>query len=73
MLLNKEQFEKIMDLADLKVDYENAVSDDITKALIMIERKLSSITTSDTVSIPAEFNILIVDDLELSSSSLINC
>ena len=65
MEINNEQLKKLFELSELDVVVSDAVPDDITKALIAIERKLLSFA-SDAVSVPAEFNILIVDDLELS-------
>lgn len=65
MEINNEQLTKLFDLSGIDVSIENAVSDDITKALISIERKILSFTSEQT-GLPAEFNILIVDDLELS-------
>lgn len=65
MEINNEQLSKLLDLADIKIELQDVVVEDINKALIAIERKINSFAT-ETVSIPAEFNILIVDDLELS-------
>ena len=65
MEINNEQLKKLLDLSEIEVLPEDAVSDDINKALIAIERKINSFC-AETVSIPAEFSILIVDDLELS-------
>ena len=50
MIINNEQFNKLMDLAELKISYENAVQDDITKALISIERKLLYSSTDSKLS-----------------------
>lgn len=65
MDINNEQLKKLFDLSEIEVDFENVVSEDINKALIAIERKFNSFCCDDS-SVPAEFNILIVDDLELS-------
>ena len=65
MEINNEQLKKLFDLSGANVVVDSAQQDDITKALILIERKLNSFAT-DTMTVPAEFNILIVDDLELS-------
>lgn len=65
MDINTEQLKKLFDLSGLNLAVDSAVSDDITKALIAIERKILSFS-SETTGVPAEFNILIVDDLELS-------
>lgn len=66
MEINKEQLKKLFDLAGLDAVAEEANSDDINKALILIERKFVSMSPNDVMTVPAEFNILIVDDLELS-------
>ena len=66
MEINNEQLKKLFDLAGLDAVAEEAKSDDINKALILIERKFVSMSPNDVMTVPAEFNILIVDDLELS-------
>lgn len=66
MEINNEQLKKLFDLAGLDAVAEEANSDDINKALILIERKFVSMSPNDVMTVPAEFNILIVDDLELS-------
>ncbi|MBS4759094.1 MAG: response regulator [Clostridium sp.] len=66
MDINNEQLRKLIDLAAIDVDFSNISSDDINKALISIERKLLSFGGQEAMTVPAEFNILIVDDLELS-------
>ena len=66
MDINNEQLKKLIDLASIDVDFNNVTSDDINKALIAIERKLLSFGNNDAMTVPAEFNILVVDDLELS-------
>lgn len=67
MDINVEQLRKLFDMAGVNVDISDVSSDDITKALIAIERKLLSFSSNDSLStIPAEFNILIIDDMELS-------
>ena len=65
MEINNEQLVKLFDLSSIDVIPENAVSEDISKALIEIERKLNSFQV-DNNTLPSDFNILIVDDLELS-------
>ena len=52
-------------LSNLDKTVEDAVDEDINKALILIERKMTTSFDQD-LPVPAEFNILIVDDLELS-------
>ena len=66
MHLNDEQLKKLIDLSEIGVDYAVAGPDDINKALIAIERKLLSFCASDSATKQMDFNILIVDDLELS-------
>lgn len=66
MEINIEQLNKLFDMASIEADVTSVTQDDITKALIAIERKLLSFSTADAMTLPAEFNILIVDDLELS-------
>lgn len=66
MEINIEQLNKLFDMAGIETDVTSVSQDDITKALIAIERKLLSFSTADAMTLPAEFNILIVDDLELS-------
>lgn len=67
MNINIEQLNKLFDMAGIDIDVTAVTQDDITKALIAIERKLLSFSTADSLTtLPAEFNILIVDDLELS-------
>lgn len=65
MEINIEQLTKLIELSGLDVSPLNAVNEDINKALILIERKMQSVCCED-LTVPAEFNILIVDDLELS-------
>lgn len=65
MEINNEQLKKLFDLSGADTNVDEAVPDDITKALILLERKILSFSP-ETANIPAEFNILIVDDLELS-------
>ena len=66
MHLNDEQLKKLIDLSKIGIDYAVAGPDDINKALIAIERKLLAFSAADTALKPMDFNILIVDDLELS-------
>lgn len=65
MDINNEQLKKLFDLSGVNIDVCEAVSDDINKALIAIERKMGSFA-GEAMTVPAEFNILVVDDLELS-------
>lgn len=65
MEISNEQLAKLIELSGLNVSVDTAGQDDINKALILIERKMLSMF-SEPMAVPAEFNILIVDDLELS-------
>lgn len=65
MDINNEQLKKLFDLSELNIEVNKAAPDDINKALISIERKMGSFAT-ESGGVPAEFNILVVDDLELS-------
>ena len=67
MEINNEQLQKLFELSGLNVEISDAVCEDINKALILIERKIDSFA-SDSLTVPAEFNILIVDVLEVYSS-----
>ena len=69
MELNDKQLKKLLELADFNSEnYElsNISSEDISKALINIEQKLSYFDLVSLDNIKSNFNILIVDDLELS-------
>ncbi len=66
MDINVEQLKKLFDMAGIEINLLEVTSDDITKALIAIERKLLSFSSGDSITIHAEFNILIIDDMELS-------
>lgn len=66
MHLNDEQLKKLIELSETGIDPAIATSDDINKALISIERKLMAFASSDSIAKTMDFNILIVDDLELS-------
>ena len=66
MDINIEQLKKLFDMAGIEINLLEVTSDDITRALIAIERKLLSFSAGDSSTVPAEFNILIVDDMELS-------
>ncbi|MBQ2644088.1 response regulator [bacterium] len=67
MELTKEQINKILELADKNsnINADNATSQDISKALIEIERKMNFFDVDVNLSSDNK-NILIVDDLELS-------
>lgn len=69
MNFTREQTEKIFELAGMDCVYTELTSNDVTKALIKIQDKLSCI--SDACDINASHaKILIVDDLELSTYQL---
>lgn len=67
MELNKEQINKIIELADKsnELNADNITSLDISKALIEIERKMNFFNV-DSSFVGTDKNVLIVDDLELS-------
>ena len=65
MYIDSDIEEKIFELAGFK-DVEEATQADIKKALIEIERKLNFFTTNNLMHKEDKFNIMIVDDLELS-------
>ena len=65
MFIDTDIEEKIFELAGFK-DVEEATQADIKKALIEIERKLNFFATSNLMHKEDKFNIMIVDDLELS-------
>lgn len=67
MNLTDEQAKKIIELAGIvDVDYDNITERDLSRALIIIERKLNFFQPPVEISNHHDFNILIVDDLELS-------
>ncbi len=66
MQINDEQLKKLIELSETGIDSSVATTDDINKALIAIERKLLAFAATDTIAKTMDFNILIVDDLELS-------
>lgn len=65
MFIDSDIEEKIFELAGFK-DVEEATQADIKKALIEIERKLNFFATNNLMHKEDKFNIMIVDDLELS-------
>lgn len=65
MFINNDIEEKIFELAGFK-DIEEATQSDIKRALIEIERKLNFFATNNLMHREDRFNIMIVDDLELS-------
>lgn len=67
--LTHEQAEKLFLLADLEVKAE-IVEQDISRALVEIEKKLLTCSTSKSQLGSSDFSILIVDDLELSIHQL---
>ena len=68
MNLTEEQIKKIFELAsmDERLDKETITLDDITEALIEIERKIQSFSSSIKIDSLEDKKILIADDLELS-------
>lgn len=69
MNLTKEQTEKIIELAGVDLEYESLTPNDITKALIRIEEKLSCLVDACDIT-ASNAKVLIVDDLELSTYQL---
>ena len=65
MELTFEQLSKLIELSEIGVDSNIATGDDVTKALIAIERKLLAFGSVDDAK-TMDLSILIVDDLELS-------
>ena len=68
MEISKEQLNKIFELASMekKISSSSITSEDISEALIEIERKLYSFTAEVKVDSLQNKKILIADDLELS-------
>lgn len=64
--ISKEQLEKIIELSGNEFDDNNFSAENVSKALIEIERKLNFFNTTEDKKIESELNVLIVDDLELS-------
>lgn len=67
MNLTDDQAKKIIELAGLvDIDCDNITERDLSRALIIIERKLNFFQIPVEIGNHHDFNILIVDDLELS-------
>lgn len=64
--ITKDQIANLIKLAELDLDPERANSDDISKALISIEKKLNFFNYPLSFFTAEVLNILIVDDMELS-------
>ncbi len=69
MNLTKEQVEKIFELAGLECEYSALTNNDVTKALIKIQDKLSCLADACDLN-ASSAKVLIVDDLELSTYQL---
>ena len=65
MFIDNDISEKIFELAGLNIP-EEITQVDIQKALIEIERKLNFFSSANILEVQNKFNVLIVDDLELS-------
>ena len=70
MEISEEQLAKIFELAGHDINPENAISDDISRALIKIEEKLLSFNGDSDGLIESSMKVLVVDDLELSTYKL---
>ncbi len=69
--LSIEQISDLIKLSDLEIDPREATDEDISKALIEIERKLNFFNTPlNFVNDTEAINALIVDDMELSIHQL---
>ncbi len=66
MFVDDDIIEKIFELSQYHVESEEITQADIKKALIELERKLNFFSTTGLMHSHDKFNILIVDDLELS-------
>jgi len=66
MFVDDDIIEKVFELAQYTVETKEITQADIKKALIELERKMNFFTTADLIHEKDKFNILIVDDLELS-------
>ena len=69
MELTKEQIQKLFELAGMEIEYSIANSNDITKALVSLEDKLSCFDYVCEVK-ATDSKVLIVDDMELSTYQL---
>ena len=66
MFVDDDITEKIFELAQIKISGEEITQSDIMKALIEIERKLNFFSNTGLTQTQNKFNIMVVDDLELS-------
>lgn len=66
MFIDDDITEKIFELAGINNVSEEVTQADLKKALIEIERKLNVFSTTSLIHKQDKFNVLIVDDLELS-------
>ncbi|GBF23335.1 ATP-dependent protease Lon [Candidatus Gastranaerophilus sp. (ex Termes propinquus)] len=66
MTITKEQLLNLIKIADLDVNPDFVSSDDISKALIAIEKKLNFFNYPLSFFTAEVLNVLIVDDMELS-------
>ena len=64
--LTQEQLENLIKIAGVDVNPESATSDDISRALIAIEKKLNFFNYPLSFFTADNLNVLIVDDMELS-------
>ena len=66
MFLEDDIIEKIFELAQIKNSNTETTQADVMKALVEIERKLNFFANTSFVQNQNKFNIMVVDDLELS-------
>ena len=69
MELTREQISKLFELAGMDIEYSIANSNDITKALVSLEDKISCLSDVSDVK-ASDSKVLIVDDMELSTYQL---
>ena len=69
MELTRDQVQKLFELAGMEIEYSIANSNDITKALVSLEDKLSCLDDTGEVK-ASDSKVLIVDDMELSTYHL---
>ncbi len=72
MELTQEQLQKLIELSGIELHYDNIDSQQISKILIMIERKLNFFAAPIALKSADNINVLIVDDLELSIFQFLN-
>lgn len=66
IFITKDQMMNLIKLAELDLDLEQATGDDVSRALISIEKKLNFFNYPLSFFTAEVLNVLIVDDMELS-------